>query len=224
MYSSFFFQTFGLKETTPSNAAFITGMNVMLVPIILVFKGKKLQLNPTIYANILATIGIALLTINFSNFSVNFGDIIILGTAISIAIHIILTGDYVEKESAIMLTISQFMSLAVLGLLGALIFEPTLFSSINTFSNAIWIALFITVLFATIFAFFTQTFAQKNAISPITIAIIFAFEPIFALMYSLYIGEEFLDAIKLIGMILILVATFMVIIKKDPLEDDSRFS
>jgi drug/metabolite transporter (DMT)-like permease len=182
--------------------------------VFLVFNGKKLS-TYVILANLIATIGLALLTIDFSNFSINIGDIIVLGTAVSIAIQILLTDKFVKDEKVIILTLSQFFNMALLSFIVAVIFEPVFFISFDNFSNTVWIALLVTVIFATIYAFLVQTFAQKDTINPSLIAIIFAFEPVFALIYSLFVGEETLGIIRLLGMTLILLATFIVIKKED---------
>ena len=43
LYLSYFFQTFGLQITAPSNAAFVTSLSVLLVPLFLIVTGKKLS-------------------------------------------------------------------------------------------------------------------------------------------------------------------------------------
>ncbi len=213
LFGSYLFQTLGLKYTTPSNAAFITSLSVILVPLVLVAKGKKLSTLNIISFSI-ATVGLALLTINFANFKLNLGDIIVLGTAICLAIQIVYTDQFVKDTSPIDLTIAQLLCTTILSLLVAVIFESNNYAMIQTYSNAVFFALLLTALFATIYAFFVQTFSQKS-INPILIAIIFTFEPVFALLTSLWVGEETVTIIRVAGMTLILVATFLAILQEN---------
>ena len=213
LFGGYLFQTIGLSYTSPSNAAFITSLSVILVPIVLILKGSKLN-KTTISAFTIATIGLALLTINFSSFQINIGDVIVLGTAISVAIQIVLTGEYVKNESALELSLAQLLCMTVLSLILALIFEMNDFKLINEYSTNIIFAILFTALFATVYAYVIQTYSQKT-VNPIVIAIIFTFEPIFALLYSLWLQEEVLTIIRVVGMVLILSATFMAILQEN---------
>lgn len=218
LFGSYLFQTIGLNYTTPSNAAFITSLSVILVPMILFIEGQRIS-KQNVLSFTLATIGLALITINFTTFQLNLGDIIILGTAVSLAIQIIYTGKFVKDNSPLELTISQLLCTTVLSLGAALLFEAKDFESVQVFSGTVVFALIYTALLATIYGYFAQTKAQE-IVNPIVIAIIFTFEPIFALLISLWVGEETLNLIRIIGMILILGATLLAIFKENSNELD----
>ncbi len=213
LFGSYLFQTIGLNYTTPSNAAFITSLSVILVPMVLFLKGQKIsKLN--IISFTLATIGLTLITINFTTFQLNFGDIVVLGTAVSLAFQIVFTDEFVKDNSPLELTISQLLCTTVLSLTAALLFEAKDFESVPAFSGSVIFALLFTALLATIYGYFAQTKAQE-IVNPIVIAIIFTFEPIFALLISLWVGEETLNLIKVAGMALILSATILAVIKEN---------
>ena len=213
LFGSYLFQTIGLTYTTPSNAAFITSLSVILVPLVLILKGKKL--NPLNIASfIIATIGLAFITIEFSTLQFNIGDIIVLGTAVCLAIQIVYTDQFVKIESPIDLTISQLLCTTVLSFLSAVLFEIKDFKMIQTYSEPVYFALILTALFATIYGFFVQTYSQET-VNPILIAIIFTFEPVFALLISLWVGEEMLNITKVVGMGLIVLATVLAIIQEN---------
>ena len=106
LFGSYLFQTIGLYYTSPSNAAFITSLSVILVPLILVFKGNHLNKMNFISFTV-ATKGLALITIDFSTFQLNFGDVVVLGTAIALAFQIVYTGEFAKDNSALELTIAQ---------------------------------------------------------------------------------------------------------------------
>ena len=213
LFGGYLFQTIGLSYTSPSNAAFITSLSVILVPIVLILKGSKLN-KTTISAFTIATIGLALLTINFSSFQINIGDVIVLGTAISVAVQIVLTGEYVKNESALDLSLAQLLCMTVLSLFLALMFEINDFKLINDYSFNVIFAILFTALFATVYAYVIQTYSQKT-VNPIIIAIIFTFEPIFALLYSLWLQQEVLSILRAVGMVFILSATFIVILQEN---------
>jgi len=72
------------------------------------------------------------------------------------------------------------------------------------FSNNVIIALIVTVLLATIFAYFVQTYAQKFT-TPTKTAIIFAMEPVSAAIFGYFYGET-LSGYQIIGAILVILA------------------
>lgn len=213
LFGGYLFQTVGLRYTTPSNAAFITSLSVILVPCVMIFRGNKVT-KPVILSVSLAFIGLAFLTIDFTNIQVNPGDIIILGTAISIALQIVLTGEFVKEESALNLSLTQLLSMTVLSFVFAIIFEPTSYRVLTNFSNTVIYAVIFTAILATSYAYFVQTFSQKT-INAIVIAIIYTLEPIFALIISLLLQIENLTIARAIGMTLILLGTFIAIIQEN---------
>lgn len=213
LFGGYLFQTIGLEYTSPANAAFITSLSVILVPILLIVLGNKPNM-VTISAFLIATAGLAILTINFNSLQVNQGDIIVLGTAISIAIQIILTGKYVTEESAINLALAQLLCMAVLSLIFAVTFEMKDFKPVYAYSHFVILAILFTAIFATIYAYVVQTYAQQT-VNAIVVAMIFTFEPVFALLYSLWVHQEVLTLPRAIGMLMILGATFMAILQEN---------
>ncbi|MHA1448851.1 MAG: DMT family transporter [Candidatus Hodarchaeales archaeon] len=218
LYGSFIFQTFGLDLTTPANTAFITGLNVIFVPIIVFFsRDSRLQLS-SVFSAILGISGLAMLTLDFDNLVINIGDMLVLFTAVLVAIHIIGTDRLTKTEPVNYLVLSQFISMSLISVAVALVLEPGIFIatviSLDVYiTSPVIVALFLTVIFATIFAFTIQTLAQEREISPLVIALIFALEPVFALVSSVYFGEEQLTLMKLAGMTVIFIAIVLSIIK-----------
>jgi drug/metabolite transporter (DMT)-like permease len=86
LYASYWFQTEGLSRTTPSKAAFITGISVILVPILGIYPFRLKVSKEEWFSVLLAITGLSLMTLNFSNLSeINDGDAMILVTAICLA-------------------------------------------------------------------------------------------------------------------------------------------
>jgi len=198
LFGSFAFQTMALLYTTASNTAFLTGLNVVLVPI-----AGAILLKQSVNSNvklgvILAAAGLYLLCTNGA-WSFNTGDVLAVTCAVCIALHIIFTGRFARESDIYWLTTIQ---IGVVALFSTLIAKFG-GNEILVWHNEILWALVICVLFATIFAFLVQTSMQRFT-SPTNTALIFCMEPVFAALYAYWaIGERF--GIKgLIGAVLIL--------------------
>ena len=187
LFLGYAFQTVGLKYTTATKAGFITGLSVVLVPIISYFFIKEKVNRNSVIGVIFATIGLCLLNQN-SSFSFNLGDFLVLLCAVSFAMHIISVGLYTKKMDYVLLVIVQLATVFVLSLLMALFFErPDIHFS---YSFNVWRSIILTGVFATALAFYMQNRFQRYSSTTKT-AIIFSGEPIFSAMFAyLLLGEK----------------------------------
>ena len=202
LFLAYAFQTIGLKFTTASNAGFVTGLNVVLVPIInSMFFKKHIPVNAKV-GSVLATIGLFFLCVN-SNFYINKGDIIVFFCAICVALHIIFTGRYTKFHNAFNLAFVQMGTICLLSGLVACIYKkgPELFI---VEKHTVW-ALIICSVFASNFAFWAQTYFQRFTI-PTKVAIIFTGEPVFGAMYANIFGGEILSTRGILGGFLIVLS------------------
>ena len=122
LFSGYALQTIGLQFTTPSKAGFLTGLNVVLVPLLAYFILKR---KPSIAALIgvgSSVIGLYLLTTGGKS-TVNIGDLLEFLCAIAFGLHIVVTGKYAKHFPAIALTFIQISTVAVLSSLASLLFE-----------------------------------------------------------------------------------------------------
>lgn len=199
MFFGYLFQTAGLRLTTPSKSAFITGMFVVLVP---VFTGLFLRRFPGLWAAGgvgAAGLGLYFLTAPTGTESVNRGDLLTLACAAIFALHIILTGHFIARLPAIGLTAGQVVVTALLSL-ASLPWAERVFLRL---SPALVVAVLVTAVFATAVAFFVQTWAQQYT-SPTHTALIFALEPVFAWLTSWAVEGERLGGRAAVGALLIL--------------------
>ena len=107
MFCGYAFQIFGLKLTTPSKAAFITGSSVVLVPLLLaVFASRRV--NHWTWAGSLAALGgLYFLSVPREGFSgLNRGDPIVFACAVMFALHFIFIGRHVKHHSVAALSFS----------------------------------------------------------------------------------------------------------------------
>ena len=115
------FQQVGIVYTTAGKSGFITALYIVLVPIFGLFLRKKCS--PLIIVSIvLAVAGLYLLCIK-EGFSVNRGDVITLGSAVSFAFHILTVDRYSPRVNGVQLSCLQFLTAGLLSLIPAFILE-----------------------------------------------------------------------------------------------------
>lgn len=207
LFAGYAFQTAGLKLTTPAKAGFITGMSVVIVPVVSAF---LLRQSPPRNAWIgvgLATLGLALLSLT-AQLSIQLGDLLVLGCAFAFAAHILLLGHFAPRHNAMLLTLGQLATVAIFSGIAALIFdEPAPLTGQVLFAAAF------TGILATALAFGIQTVAQRFTTSTHT-ALIFAAEPVFAGIFSLLLIGETLGPRQILGCALILGGMLVAEIKR----------
>ncbi|MBU8771276.1 DMT family transporter [Cytobacillus oceanisediminis] len=203
LFIGYAFQTIGLLHTTSSKAGFITGLSVVMVP---VFSFILLKIKPGFNAIIgvsIATAGLYLLTMT-DKVSLNIGDAYVLICAVGFALHIIFTGKYSSKYPALLLTVIQVGTVALLSGIFAFFTEnwQQAFETGVLFKINVVTALIVTSLFATALAFFAQTAFQRFT-TPTRVALIFAMEPVFAAAAGFMWANERLSFSALTGCLLI---------------------
>src|SRR5215831_11719839 len=191
MFAGYGFQTAGLQYTTASNSGFVTGSSVVLVPLLLaVFWGRSLT--RWIYVGAFAAlIGLYLLTVPAEGLHyLNRGDVLTFVGAGFYAVHIILVGEYTQEHSVRALSLIQVAGCAVMawpltGAAAAIHWQPLRFSG----SWELWIGIGVCAVFATAVAFTVQLWAQQYT-SPGHAAVLFALEPVFAVITSYVVLHE----------------------------------
>ncbi|MCX7796582.1 MAG: DMT family transporter [bacterium] len=209
LFLGYVFQTIGLKYTTASNAAFITGLSVVIVPFLeIIFMKRRLPLT-SILGAISSTVGLWFLT-GLHSFNMNYGDLLVLICALCFASQIITVGICAPNSDTGVISTTQVIMVAILSWFSIPVFRETINTNIST--TAIW-AVVITAIFATALAFYIQALAQK-VINPTTIALIFATEPVFGGLFGYFILKEVLTPSALFGAGLILLGMFVTQIPK----------
>ncbi|MFM1789221.1 MAG: hypothetical protein RLZZ12_570 [Actinomycetota bacterium] len=210
----YIFQTLGLERTTPAITGFITGLYVVLTPLIgaLILK-EKLTIQAWFYIA-LATVGLGVLSI--SGFSIGTGELFVLISAFLFAAHILLLSRWSKDFDAYTLTFVQLLTCAIVSGIPA---------SINGFvappDIQVWAVVIFTAVFATFFAFVIQTWAQAR-ISATKVAVILTMEVVFAALFSVALGAEPLTLRILLGGSMVLVAMIMIVQPKvTPVKSDS---
>lgn len=200
LYLAFALQTVGLVYTTPSKNAFITAVNVVIVPFIAFFIFKRKMDKFELFGALLAIIGIGVLSLKLS-VGVNFGDFLTLLCAVAFAFHIIYTAKFVKNEDPVLLTVVQMAAATVLGFIVVLFKGETNFVSNFEGVSAV---LYLGIISTTI-AFLLQTVAQKYT-TETKAAIILSTEAFWGMVFSIIILSEVLTGKMVIGATLILAA------------------
>ena len=206
-------QVTGLYYTTASNSAFITGMNVVMVPIISAIMLRKRPDKASTYGVILAFVGLYLLSVtkDFS-FCLNFGDFLTFLCAICFTLQIIFIDKFTVDEDPALLAVLQIGFAAVLYIIVWLIIDfgkiSTQFAAMSSDWSTVVSTLLVTGVLGTAFAFAIQTIAQKDT-SPTHTALILTAEPVFGAIFALLIPNslgvtEVLKINTMLGCVLIL--------------------
>lgn len=203
LFLGYAFQTFGLLSTTPSKAGFITGLSVVLVPLFSMMLLKKKPSRNALFGVTAATIGLYLMAVVESS-ALSFGDFLVFLCAISFAMQIIMTARFAGNYPALPLTIVQIVTVALLSLIFAILFEDisVVLDPEVMLRSDVWTALLVTSTLATAFAFLAQTYFQAYT-SPTRVAVIFAMEPVFAALTSYFWSGERLTFVSIVGCLFI---------------------
>lgn len=198
LFGGYFLQTWGLKYTTPSKCAFITGFSVVLVPLMMFYYDFRMW-RASIVGALLGLGGLYFLVIPSGLDSVNRGDILTSIGATSFAFHIVLVGRYTKRFSFLHLVPPQILGVGLLAA-AAIPFDP---GRMLHWTSRLVFAFAVTSLLATVFAFSVQNWAQQFT-PPAHTALIFALEPVFAALTSRVVMGERLGGKALVGCGLIL--------------------
>lgn len=200
LYIAFLLQTVGLQYTTPSKNAFLTAINVVIVPFIaLVIYKRKISPNEIVGA-IVAMFGVGIISLKLSS-TINIGDFLTLLCAFAFAFQIFFTSKYVKDEDPVLLTIVQLLTAGTIGII--LVFlkgDTTVVLQTEGVLSLLYLGIFSTTL-----AYLLQTIAQKT-VSETKTAIILSMEAVWGMVFSIIILNELITIRMIIGAIMILIA------------------
>ncbi|MBU1417236.1 MAG: DMT family transporter [Proteobacteria bacterium] len=195
-------QQIGIVYTTAGKAGFITGLYVIIVPLLGLLWKQRTGMGTWMGA-LLAVVGMYFLSIT-DGFNISHGDLLVLVSALFWAIHVQLISWFTQRFDSLLLSLYQFLFCALLSWLAALQWETISISAIRAAMYPILYAGIISVGIA----YTLQVVAQQKA-HPAHAAIILSLESVFALLGGwLFLGEIlsprglFGCALMLVGMIL----------------------
>jgi drug/metabolite transporter (DMT)-like permease len=185
---------------------FITGLYVVATPLIAAII-LKVKITPFTWGCVaLATVGLALLSLN--GWSLGFGEFLVFLCAIAFAAHIVTLGQWSKGLDVYAMTIVQLATCTLMT--GTLSFAQGYDLPINLSG---WLVVFYTAIFATALAFVVQTWSQAH-MSATKVAVILTMEVVFAAIFALAFGGESLTVKALFGGLMVLTAMFMIVLKE----------
>jgi drug/metabolite transporter (DMT)-like permease len=190
-------QTAGLQRTSVSLAGFITGLQVVLTPLIALAL-FRLRIGVVAWAGVgIATVGLALLS-GVQGGSV-IGDLLVLAGAAAFALQIALMERYAPRYDAVTFTFVEMLAAcAGLSLLAGALGDLRM-----PHGWTVWGALVVTGVFASALGFLAQTWAQRRATATQT-ALVYTVEPVWAAFFGFTLAGDRLHAAAWLGCILIL--------------------
>jgi drug/metabolite transporter (DMT)-like permease len=209
LWLGYILQTFGLKYTAAGKSGFITGLYIVLVPLLGAAIFRRWPQKREFLGVLAATAGMAALTLPSisGGFQFNRGDLLTVGCAVVFAIHLLVLGYYSKRESFQAVALGQIVCSALLSTVSLTLEPPQ-----AHWSRQVIFAIVLTAIFATAVAFALQTWGQKYT-TPTRTALIFSLEPVIALATAVAIGGESLTPSGLVGGALILGGILVVELK-----------
>jgi drug/metabolite transporter (DMT)-like permease len=199
-------QTLGLERTGAAITGFVTGLYVVLTPVIAAIVLKEKITKFTWNCIALATFGLGLLSIR--GFSVGVGEMFVLASAFLFAAHIIALSKWSSGRDVYAMTVIQLTMCAILAGLA---------SAIEGYSlppdTGVWGVVIFTAVFATAVAFIVQTWSQAH-MSATKVAVILTMEVVFAAVFAIVLGGERLTIQTAIGGVLVVVAMYLIVLKE----------
>ncbi|UCE98036.1 MAG: DMT family transporter [Dehalococcoidia bacterium] len=204
----FITQTYGLQYTSAAVSGFITGMFVVITPLISWLLLRR-EISLSIWVAVaLATIGLGFLSLK--GWSIGAGELLTFLCAIFFAFHIVSLGEWAVKYDAYGVALIQIGVVAIISMVAAIPDGITLPPSIT-----VWGAVILTAIFASAVGFLVQTWAQ-TIISPSRAAITLTMEPVFAGIFAVFIGGEQLTLRLIAGAVLVLSAMLITSRRAEP--------
>ncbi len=206
LFAGFALQTAGLTTTGASNSALITGMYVVLTPLLTAAYLRRWPAPWVVVGSVLAFIGLALLTLR-GPLRVGAGDLLTFGCAVAFALHIVVLARLAPRHPVVPFTVVQLLVTAVAGLALSIPFE-----GMPVPPRSVWPALALTGVAVSALAFLLQVWAQTQ-VGPGRTAVVLALEPAFGVAGAALILGERLTFAGWSGAALILVAIYVVVTK-----------
>lgn len=202
LYLAMLCQQMGIATTTVSKTSFITAMYIVIVPLV----GVAARQKPgtfSIPAIVIAVLGFYFMCIT-ENFKVTVGDALVLMCAAMYSMQILFIGIYVEHSDPVRLTLVQFATAALLGIIGMAIAG---FPSGVSIKDTMFEILYLGILSGTI-GFTLQTSGQKR-VAPSVATLIMSMESVVGLVGGVIFLHQIPSPREILGCLLVLFAVVL---------------
>lgn len=188
VFGSYWCNSTGLTDTTASNSSFLTTLYVVIIPFLGWIILHKRPTSFNIAAALMCVTGVACVAYGgATGFSLRFGDLITMGSAIFLSLHVLYTAKYAPGYSMTTLTVIQFVVAGALGLLTGALTEPV--PDFAHLSPDTWMSIAYLTVFASCAALGLQNAAVAR-VDPAQASLFLATECLFGgLLSVLLLGE-----------------------------------
>ncbi len=202
-------QQCGMIWTGAGSAGFITGLYIVFVPLIGLFRKQRLRRN-IVLAIVLSLAGMWLMN-QGAELDATLGNLIVLVGAFFWALHVQMIDRLTRHYHSLDLALTQFSVCAVLSFLGSIIYRIVIPGQVLfdlQFVSSIYSAL-LPILYAGVLsvgvAFTLQLYAQKR-VHPQAASVILCLEGVFAMLGGFLLLHESISLLSLIGAVLLFAA------------------
>jgi len=206
IFCGFAFLLSGLGDESTTNAGFLIGTTVVIVPILQAIFCSRIPRPPVILGIVLALAGIFLLTLG-TTFVLDLGALLCLAGAFFCACQIILTARYVKTEPVLPLAVLQLGFAGLFGLVFTFLFE----SPVLPATTLDWMVILELAVLCSAVGYVAQTIVQKYT-TPERTGLIFSLESVFAAVFGFFVLHEVLPMTGYIGTALILCGVLVAVI------------
>ena len=200
-------QAYGLQFISANRSAFLTSLNVLMVPLI----GLAVGVRPgwmVFFAAAVACAGVGLMSFDVQGDF--WADLATLAAALAYALYTILMSSHAKNHRPAQLATAQIACMALLGALWMLVDSgaPRVLSLPGLVEAEVWWGLLFLGAVASAATFFLQAMAQSHVSAP-QAAIIYAMEPVFAAAFGWWYISEQMTPMALLGGALVIAAVIL---------------
>jgi len=200
-------QAYGLQFISANRSAFLTSLNVLMVPLI----GLALGVRPgwmVFFAAAVACAGVGLMSFDVQGDF--WADLATLAAALAYALYTILMSSHAKNHRPAQLATAQIACMALLGALWMLVDSgaPRVLLLPGLVEAEVWWGLLFLGAVASAATFFLQAMAQSHVSAP-QAAIIYAMEPVFAAAFGWWYISEQMTPMALLGGALVIAAVIL---------------
>lgn len=197
-------QQLGVEWTgSAGKAGFLTGLYIVLVPIIRFFAGKKTSIL-TFFGAMFALVGLFFLCMTGDELTFGKGDVVLIIGAFFWAAHILVVDKYVNDISPLKFSMMQFLVCGFLSIISAICTETIELSAIKSAGVPILYG----GLMSVGVAYTCQILGQKDA-DPTFASIVFSTESVFSAIGGAIILNEIMSGRGYLGCVLIFIGIIL---------------
>ena len=202
MFLAYYLQTIGITDTTPGKNAFLTGTYCVMVPFLAWAFLRRRPNRYNVIAALLCIVGVGFISLD-GDLSIRFGDAMTLACALFYAIHIILVSQFAQGRDVFVLTMWQFVGVAVCSWVVGFVAEPM--PAWGTLPVSCWTSLAYLAVACTALALLLQNVGQAH-LPAASAALLLSLEAVFGVAFSVALGAEDLTVRVVVGFALVFAA------------------